>query len=361
MPQTFRDAVRITRALGFRYLWIDSLCIIQDDLADWETEAENMGRIYHKSSLTISAVIATSADTGCFPEYSEQRNWPCFVGAMHCDPQTPKHAPHDEKLYARAPASDLQKQNDSFRPRGPLDSCGWVLQEEVFSSRLLSFCHQGIFWECLETNASEGLPDGEPAPNMRSSELAMNMYARNLKDCLLEAQQWSQANEQARRGPTIYQVWRSLIENYMRRELTRGSDRLVAIAGITQAMAEVTGDTFVAGLWSEGLISQLMWHADSGAVDVEWDRSSRVVKVPTQLALMPRLRGGLRRDVVAPSWSWATVGYGISWKHTSASEHLAEVISIDVEKVALGAFRGRIRVRGVLRPARAVTGDLNKP
>jgi hypothetical protein len=46
MPATFFDATIITRELGYRYLWIDSLCIVQDFLEDWEAESQNMGNIY---------------------------------------------------------------------------------------------------------------------------------------------------------------------------------------------------------------------------------------------------------------------------------------------------------------------------
>jgi hypothetical protein len=68
LPKTFSDAILITRKLRFRYLWIDSLCIIQDDEADWQLESKKMAKIYENSALTISASAAHDAEYGCFFE-----------------------------------------------------------------------------------------------------------------------------------------------------------------------------------------------------------------------------------------------------------------------------------------------------
>jgi hypothetical protein len=68
LPKTFVDAIMITRKLKFRYLWIDSLCIIQDDEADWELESKEMAKIYKNSALTISASAAPNGEYGCFSQ-----------------------------------------------------------------------------------------------------------------------------------------------------------------------------------------------------------------------------------------------------------------------------------------------------
>ena len=67
LPETFRDAIVITRRLGIRYLWIDYLCIIQDDPQDWEREASKMADVYRNSYLTISAAASADSSSGCFP------------------------------------------------------------------------------------------------------------------------------------------------------------------------------------------------------------------------------------------------------------------------------------------------------
>lgn len=65
-PQTFRDAIEITLHLGFRYLWIDALCIIQDSPEDWATESRKMGYIYSHAVLNIAASGSSNSHGGCF-------------------------------------------------------------------------------------------------------------------------------------------------------------------------------------------------------------------------------------------------------------------------------------------------------
>ncbi|EPE36489.1 hypothetical protein GLAREA_08652 [Glarea lozoyensis ATCC 20868] len=64
LPKTFRDAIRVTRELGQRYIWIDSLCIIQDDLDDWRREASTMERVYSMAYFTIAATSAADSSQG---------------------------------------------------------------------------------------------------------------------------------------------------------------------------------------------------------------------------------------------------------------------------------------------------------
>lgn len=134
MPQTFQDAIALTRSFGMRYLWIDSLCIIQDDQQDWEVEAQTMGDVYRNARLTVAAVAATCADTGLFFPVDGRLNRPCYIGASICQPNLPSYPPHARKCYILA--DDKLERNgaeraDTYRPRGPLDRRGWVLQEEV--------------------------------------------------------------------------------------------------------------------------------------------------------------------------------------------------------------------------------------
>lgn len=66
MPKTFRDAIIVARQLDLRYLWIDSLCIIQDSADDWSKESAEMGRICQQASITIFAESAENDDGGLF-------------------------------------------------------------------------------------------------------------------------------------------------------------------------------------------------------------------------------------------------------------------------------------------------------
>jgi hypothetical protein len=66
LPRTYRDAVSVCRSLSIRYLWIDSLCIIQDSKEDWAREAANMAYVYSNSYLTISADWSSNSEGGCY-------------------------------------------------------------------------------------------------------------------------------------------------------------------------------------------------------------------------------------------------------------------------------------------------------
>jgi hypothetical protein len=72
LPQTFRDAILLTRKLGFDYLWIDSLCIIQDDESDWIIQSAQMAGVYQGAILTISADGAQNSHEGLFSSVSNR-------------------------------------------------------------------------------------------------------------------------------------------------------------------------------------------------------------------------------------------------------------------------------------------------
>ena len=135
-PATFRDAIFITRLLGFRYLWIDSLCIIQHDTADWRREAARMGSVYTNSSLTIAAANAKDNNDGFLrPRYDA-------LTSLRIISSTENSA----LVY-------LQTQDDGVKvdadyTRKPLDGRGWALQEQYLSRRSLRFGSTEILWDC---------------------------------------------------------------------------------------------------------------------------------------------------------------------------------------------------------------------
>jgi len=96
LPKTVQDAVAVCRGLGLRYLWVDALCIIQDDKADWKLEGEKMRAVYHSSRVTIAAHAAVSCKDGFLgPQAYGKPEWQCefsaWVGPGTCP----------EKVFAR--------------------------------------------------------------------------------------------------------------------------------------------------------------------------------------------------------------------------------------------------------------------
>jgi hypothetical protein len=368
MPKTFRDAIIMTRKLGLKYIWIDSLCIIQDQLSDWESEAQAMGRIYKNATLTLTAVMSTSADTGLFFSYDGRQNRPCYLGTVHR-----VKAGHD--VASTVPVESLQKthtlrifaklhrqppkgrHNYRFRPSGPLDRRGWVLQEEVLSPRLLAFGADGIYWECTAMDAAEYIPTG------LTSEIDTIRYGATFKRILSQS---AFARAIPDNPPVSYAViidsWDSMVENFSGRDLTQESDTLIALQGIVEVMKEVTGDVFLAGLWKRHLLQQLMWHIDLGHIEIEWDRPSAAVNVksPKHVILPPRLTGPHKRSIKVPTWSWASVKHQVTWRFTGLTRPLMRVLEIDLKNQGPGNFEGRLRVRGIMRAAVARAGNQTK-
>ena len=149
LPKTFQDATVVTRKLGYRHLWIDSLCIVQDSHTDWQREASMMGNYYGQAHLTISA---TSADGD-------------HVGFLNA--RTPSTLPSVE-LALNLPDGEVGKTFVALRPpytvadafhrkvkRSPTSKRAWILQERVLSPRILHFGKEQVFWECGSFALSE--------------------------------------------------------------------------------------------------------------------------------------------------------------------------------------------------------------
>jgi hypothetical protein len=134
LPQTFQDAIRVTRELGQRYLWIDSLCIIQGDREDWETESKKMEAVFQNAYYTIAATSAEDSTKG-------------FL-----------HPPEKkESQYVIVPESSRGKVyictsiDDDFNGdvmKGVLNTRAWVLQERALSRRTIHFTKRQTYWEC---------------------------------------------------------------------------------------------------------------------------------------------------------------------------------------------------------------------
>jgi hypothetical protein len=140
LPRTFRDAVIVTRKLGVRYLWIESLCIVQDDPQDWLCESAMMGEIFANSYCTLAATSAEDCNGGLF---------------------VPRTMSRSVKLTDSSgnPAitfySSVEDQFERDLHDGELNSRGWVLQERLLSPRIIHFTAVQTFWECGSDRYSE--------------------------------------------------------------------------------------------------------------------------------------------------------------------------------------------------------------
>jgi hypothetical protein len=141
----FQDAVTSVRNLGSRYIWIDSLCIIQDDRADWERESAKMAQICMKSLLAVAVTKSDSADEGCFIVTAEDDS-PCVITGSNKD-GTPYN------IYARRPGF---RTGDAFiKGKGlfPFYYRAWCYQERLPPPRILQSNLKELVWECWEASS----------------------------------------------------------------------------------------------------------------------------------------------------------------------------------------------------------------
>lgn len=167
LPKTFQQAIEFVRAAGYRYLWIDSLCIIQDSADDWGYEAALMGQVYKNAVCNIAATAASNGSVGCFFERSPALVQECLLTMTVLEYAEPNDlsaettdfersrrrwfSPDDDwisvpKLYSLVPEYMV---NHTIQDT-PLGGRAWVMQERYLSPRILHCGRHQIFWECSE-------------------------------------------------------------------------------------------------------------------------------------------------------------------------------------------------------------------
>ncbi|CAG8982676.1 hypothetical protein HYALB_00000954 [Hymenoscyphus albidus] len=243
--KTFQQAIYIAKGLDIDYLWIDSLCIIQNDQNNWEEESPKMCDIYSNSSLTIAAAGAENGTEGCFsgqPYYLRSHQ---FRRKIHGTVK--KFECSYDELYSDCVSGT------------PLAKRGWVLQERLLSPRTLYFGGHQMYWECNDRDACETIPEG--FSNKMRARLGVNTLPN---------------------GVPLHEEWSEIVHIYSQCDLSFQKDKLVAISGIAERIFKATHDEYYAGLWKENFANQLAWHVQ---------------------------RTNHPRPLVyrAPSWSWASV------------------------------------------------------
>lgn len=241
---------------------------MQDSPSDKAIQLPQMAKIYRCSFLTVSAANAGSSSEG-FLKPPKALFYPGRPAIS-----LPLGAEHGKAVYFQ-----LGKPLKPDRGSEPIFQRAWTYQEQLLSHRTLLFEQGGVAWECLEERRTyRGVATMEEAPFLRLIDTDDGMD-----------------------GQAIYEQWRSIRMNYCRRELSFLGDKLNAISALASEISRVTGWVYMAGLWKEHLIDELLWcHVNSKGFE---DR------LPSDY---PILRSNKARaaEVVAPSWSWASVSEG---------------------------------------------------
>ncbi|OCL10795.1 HET-domain-containing protein, partial [Glonium stellatum] len=282
LPRTFQDAVIVTRKLGLRYLWIDSLCIIQDSDEDWENESVQMCNIYHNALFTVSAAHASNSSTGCFFQRDGLLHLPFELSF----PLAESEGDTIKTLFAPLPRQQILNYHEP-----PLYGRAWVLQEQVLSPRMLIYDGDQLRWECLTMHGSERSPLGGVSRHIGASKAIRKGITDSREDFFILA-------EFDEEFPPRYQHqdWCYAVMDYTHRGMTNQSDRLIAISGIAEAIQRRTKNVYVSGLWQDQLALGLLWNIP---FEPEF--------TPTTMFAFTIPPSTRHDKAIAPSWSWASV------------------------------------------------------
>ncbi|KAJ4350881.1 hypothetical protein N0V95_004329 [Ascochyta clinopodiicola] len=218
LPQTFQDAASVCQKLGFRYLWIDSLCISQDNLTDWASEARQMKEIYSNAVFTIAATASQDGRGGLFRHRSAGLMPPVLVEVTELNDLLPdKEMPYLSGTDTYLAGCTSNAVLDITM--APLNTRAWVIQERYLSTRTMHFSENLLYWECQESFVNELYPTELPSAgqgfdmiDIRPSKTMKLFYAGSAcvpkksepdKDCLDNS--WRERDE------LIYNNWTSLL------------------------------------------------------------------------------------------------------------------------------------------------------
>jgi hypothetical protein len=305
LPPTIRDAVTITRRLGFKYLWADALCILQgtDPKAaeDWASEASRMHHIYGNASLTIAAASAASAYDGIFDSF-KYRSESAPVEINLCSGHS--------QIGQGSAFSTLLVPLDSRDM--PLYHRGWTLQERILSPRVITYTCDQLLWECQTTTLTQ---KGLPMEFLHTSRLSDNCSAGELQD-----------------------RWQVLVTDYSARDLSLSTDKSPALSGLAQAFeVQLQDDEYLGGVWRRSLLDDLLW-----------------VHKPVSIGRQTVQRRP--SEYRAPSWSWASIDGNVRWIYAYANREgpywakLIDAWTLTKGHSKFGEVQsGRLKLEGPLR------------
>ncbi|KAB2107212.1 hypothetical protein AG0111_0g3699 [Alternaria gaisen] len=304
LPPTFSDAIYVARALGFTHIWIDSLCIVQDDKLDWEHQSSIMASIYSNADLVLAGAAGKSANEG----FLRKERSSC-EGTVSLDIRgsatsfvykvVPNfHEDIDEPLYKRA----------------------WTFQERLCARRFLAYGNWEMSWECKESSCCEhhGNNTDGYSTSQQNDMFGARMEHTNPED--------------------FVELWKTeVVKQYCQRSLTKATDTPVAISALASRFQSRFQGTYLAGLWAEDLCANLLW----------W-------------TYLP----GYQSSSFAPSWSWMSPELPLKlecYYVKNLQETLVHKVQTEVKPSTTNLFgpvsTSTIRLTGMLVPASLETNS----
>ncbi|KAH8588888.1 heterokaryon incompatibility protein-domain-containing protein [Bisporella sp. PMI_857] len=285
----FRDAMAVAKALNVNYLWIDSLCVIQDSGDDWAVESNRMARVYANAHLNLICGGLLSSDRLC-----SKRN---PLSVFHCS-----------LLYSRGMSCAAVAYRDPRPYKGaellfPVVSRAWVLQERILSRRNAYLGGEFLYWECCESEDSELISETHN-PYWLSLLFTGALCKRFLYQTL--------TGKYARNDEyhPLHDNWRKLVCDFTSRSLSVSSDRIAAIAGMAKAFHGFVNSPYIYGLWQRWPKEDLLWHRY---------KDGRAFPRP--------------KDRTVPTWSWMSIDGPVCFENGIAAGCTVEGINLEISTI----------------------------
>ncbi|CCT76122.1 related to tol protein [Fusarium fujikuroi IMI 58289] len=248
LPRTVRDAIELTRKLGVQYLWIDALCLIQNDMEDLERGINVMDLIYERSLLTIIAASGNDADAG-------------LPGVRARSRQALKQTVEVKPGISLGLYMDLS----TLLKASSYSSRGWTFQEQILSRRALYFLDNKVFFQCRNMTCSEAVIDQSEQQRPKTGQ---TYNAIHMEDPVYD--------------------YANIIENYTTRALTNPNDALRAMAGIIRRFSAKMNYRFIEGLPTQVLDAFIVFqsrgsclHRRPGFPSYSWCRWQGHISIET--------------------------------------------------------------------------------
>jgi hypothetical protein len=325
LTKTFQDAVHLTLQLELEldFIWIDSLCIVQNDLEEWIEECPKMGDYYEGAYLVVAAAHAEDGRHGLHTD----RN-PKIV-------QFQTLSGHRMRCYVEKEHHKVWRKGEEHweAPELPLFRRAWAFQERLLARRIIHFTKEELVWECKTRIDCEcgDLRD----PTTSSVEFGVG---HNVKTKFNEVADYSSDLDRLK-------FWHDITAQYSARAITYQTDRLPALSSIAGKLAIYPGflGQYLAGIWEHTLPGGLMWESEPTNSKLVSDVSDKT--------------HWRNRSSSIPTWSWLSIEGRVStWGRSWKSLVITEVVSyIPASHDPYGACKEAIiKVSGVTVPVEII-------
>ncbi|OTA65273.1 HET-domain-containing protein [Hypoxylon sp. EC38] len=314
LPKTLRDAAWLTNEIGLDYLWIDALCVVQDDIEDKHHEIPRMELYYGHSTVTICAASAARYSEG-FLLSREEDVADYSIGPIQLRVKTSTGAFGYVQAVEEADNFNLK------RPQEPIALRGWTLQESLLSRRILIFSSRQLYFTCTVANASCGGPEPVLKPRVMTSYESRVAGVHTLS------------------GLRIYpirEIWDNIVIEYTRRFLGVATDKLPAISAMASSLPQMAKGRNQEMVYLAGLMIDV-----SDVENYDWRTEL--------LWMVSRMESTRQVPGRGPSWSWCSVDGPIltwswpqpgNWRNTDKTRLCGYGTELESEVAPFGAVKG---------------------